>query len=314
MTRPVVLLCLALATFVSGAADATAEQDSKGSLPFVGVEQDGRLVAEKQGEVRLRRAPFTLIVRMSPMTVVTAHLSTTAEGYDLARARQSMDPIFPLGGAFAEGDKNDARTVYLSDPAQPSYHAWYYDGPNDHRFDSVEVQGATLTGRRTIAILTMPDRVEYKVESFPAPGLYLAMRLTGTPSGVEYRRQGIKLTFVGAPAAPAARPAPPSTPSGQAAETAPRRVGPGVPAPRQVKNVPPVYPPIALSARIQGAVVMDIVVGIDGSVVDAKIVRSIPLLDPAALEAARQWKFEPPIVDGVPTPIVMMMTTTFSLK
>ena len=82
------------------------------------------------------------------MTVVTAHLSTTAEGYDLARARQSMDPIFPLGGAFAEGDKNDARTVYLSDPAQPSYHAWYYDGPNDHRFDSVEVQGATLTGRR----------------------------------------------------------------------------------------------------------------------------------------------------------------------
>ena len=81
-----------------------------------------------------------------------------------------------------------------------------------------------------------------------------------------------------------------------------------------MKNVPPVYPPIALSARIQGAVVMDIVVGIDGSVVDAQIVRSIPLLDPAALEAARQWKFEPPIVDGVPTPIVMMMTTTFSLK
>ena len=142
------------------------------------------------------------------MTVVTAHLSTTAEGYDLARARQSMDPIFPLGGAFAEGDKNDARTVYLSDPAQPSYHAWYYDGPNDHRFDSVEVQGATLTGRR-------PDRDPHharsgRVQEVRSSGARALPRdAHGTPSGVEYRRQGIKLTFVGAPAAPAARPAPP---------------------------------------------------------------------------------------------------------
>ena len=310
MTKPVVFLCLVLATFVSGSADSAAEQGSKESLPFVSVEQDGRLLTEKQGEVRLRRAPFTLIVRMSPMSNVLAHFSTTAEGYDLARSKASMDPIFPLGGAFAEGDRNDLRTVYLSEAAQPSYHAWYYDSPNDHRFDSVEVQGAALTGRRTIAILTMPDRAEYKAESFPPPELYLAMRLTGT-AGVEYRRQGLKLTFVGAPPAPVSRP---STTSSQTPGTVPRRVGPGVTAPRQVTNVQPVYPPIAQSARIQGTVIMEIVVGIDGSVADAKIVRSIPLLDPAALEAVRQWKFEPSIVDGVPTPIVMMVTTTFSLK
>ena len=118
-TTKILLICVALA-IVHFLSEDIAGQAGKESQPFVAVEQDGRLLPEKQGEVRLRRAPFTLIVRMSPTTVATAYLSTTPEGYDLARSKGSLDPIFPRGGGFAAGDRNDARTVYLSDAVQPS--------------------------------------------------------------------------------------------------------------------------------------------------------------------------------------------------
>ena len=106
----------------------------------------------------------------------------------------------------------------------------------------------------------------------------------------------------------------PATPAESGSAPAPRRLGPGVPTPKKIVDVDPVYPPIALSARVAGLVFIEIIVGTDGSVTDPKVVRSIPLLDPAALEAVRQWKFEPTLVDGVPTPIIMTVMVSFTLK
>jgi protein TonB len=58
-------------------------------------------------------------------------------------------------------------------------------------------------------------------------------------------------------------------------------------------------PAIARAARIQGSVILEVTIGVDGKVVDAKILRSIPLLDQAALDALRQWEYEPPLVKRV---------------
>jgi len=81
-----------------------------------------------------------------------------------------------------------------------------------------------------------------------------------------------------------------------------------------VKNVPPVYPPIAQSARVAGMVIIEATIGADGKVKDAKVLRSIPLLDQAALDAVRQWVFTPTLLNGVPVPVIMTVTVNFTLQ
>ncbi|MBL8143273.1 MAG: energy transducer TonB, partial [Acidobacteria bacterium] len=65
-------------------------------------------------------------------------------------------------------------------------------------------------------------------------------------------------------------------------------------------------------ARITGVVILELTIGADGSVVNARVLRSIPLLDQAALDAARQWKYAPTLLNGVPTPVIMTATVTFA--
>ena len=76
----------------------------------------------------------------------------------------------------------------------------------------------------------------------------------------------------------------------------------------------PVYPPIAQSAKIQGVVILEAVIDGNGQVVDARVLRSIPLLDQAAYDAVKQWEFEPTLLNGVPTPVVMTVTVNFVLQ
>ena len=80
------------------------------------------------------------------------------------------------------------------------------------------------------------------------------------------------------------------------------------------KNVPPVYPPIAQSARVQGVVIIEATIGADGKVKDAKVLRSIPLLDQAALDAVKQWVFTPTLLNNVPVPVIMTVTVNFTLQ
>jgi len=91
------------------------------------------------------------------------------------------------------------------------------------------------------------------------------------------------------------------------------RVGAGA-VPKKIKNVAPVYPPDALAARVAGVVIADIIVGEDGKVRDTRVLRSIPLLDAAALDAVRQWEFTPASVNGAPVPVVMTVTVNFVPK
>ena len=90
-------------------------------------------------------------------------------------------------------------------------------------------------------------------------------------------------------------------------------MGGNIKAPTLLKRVPPTYPPIALSARVSGIVILESTIGVDGRVIDAKILRSVPLLDQAALDAVRQWEYTPTLLNGTPVPVVMTATVSFSL-
>src|SRR5256885_104897 len=107
---------------------------------------------------------------------------------------------------------------------------------------------------------------------------------------------------------PEAPPPPPPPPA------APVRVGGQIKPPTKTKNVAPVYPAIAQSARVAGVVIIEATIGPNGKVQEAKILRSIPLLDAAALDAVRQWEFTPTTLNGVPVPVIMTVTVNFTLQ
>ena len=96
--------------------------------------------------------------------------------------------------------------------------------------------------------------------------------------------------------------------------TAPVRVGGNIKTPTKTKDIKPIYPPIAQSARVQGVVIVEATIGPDGRVKDAKVLRSIPLLDQAALDAVKQWQFTPTLLNGVPVPVIMTVTVNFTLQ
>jgi protein TonB len=78
--------------------------------------------------------------------------------------------------------------------------------------------------------------------------------------------------------------------------------------------VKPVYPAIAQSARVQGVVILEATIGTDGRVTDVKVLRSIPLLDQAAIDAVKQWQYTPTTLNGQPVPVIMTVTVNFALQ
>lgn len=129
-----------------------------------------------------------------------------------------------------------------------------------------------------------------------------------------------------APQAPATSPA-----RGAAATTGAARGGaasgapvrgdqgtPGIAPPIKIHDVRPEYPPEALAARVQGLVLIEATVGVDGRVKDAKVT-SAPrqfreAFSQAALDAVRQWRYQPASMNDEPIPVVMTVTANFALR
>ena len=89
------------------------------------------------------------------------------------------------------------------------------------------------------------------------------------------------------------------------------RVGGAIRNPTKTKNVLPVYPAVAKTARVGGTVIVEATIGPDGKVADARVVKSVPLLDQAALDAVRQWEYAPTRVRGVAVPVIVTVAINF---
>ena len=182
--------------------------------------------------------------------------------------------------------------------------------------DGQLLQVEAWTGRQTLALdITVLDGAVTDVSMLPQngtvdPNVYAAvMREARTwvfstvPQGAgcpAILTQTVDVIGM-APAAP-----PPPTES--------VRVGGTIKPPVKTRDVRPVYPSIAQSARVQGVVIIEATIGPDGTVQDARILRSIPLLDDAALDAVRQWEFSPTLLNGAPVPVIMTVTVQFTLS
>jgi protein TonB len=94
----------------------------------------------------------------------------------------------------------------------------------------------------------------------------------------------------------------------------PVHVGGDIRAPRKIVDVAAVYPPVAVKAQLEGVVILEATIGANGHVQDTKVLRGVPLLEDAAVEAVRQWVYTPTLLNGVPTPVIMTVTVTFRLQ
>ena len=118
----------------------------------------------------------------------------------------------------------------------------------------------------------------------------------GVPGGVV---GGIPGGVVGGPAPPA--------------DNSPIRIGDGLAPPKKLVHVNPVYPGIASAARVEGLVVLEATIDRTGTVQDLRVLKSIPLLDQAAVDAVRMWKYAPTLIAGTPVPVLMTVTVHFAL-
>lgn len=131
-----------------------------------------------------------------------------------------------------------------------------------------------------------------------------AMELNKARASVAVRSAGV------------APPPPPPPPLGGEAPApgAPVRVGGNIKPPAKVRDVRPEYPPIAQMSRLQGVVILETLIDPSGRVTEAKVLRSIPLLDQAAVDAVLQWEFMPTLLNGVAVPVIMTVTVNFTLE
>jgi len=147
--------------------------------------------------------------------------------------------------------------------------------------------------------LQSPDGITPEVAPPPAP---VAL---GAPGGV-----GTGLPYVGAVKTASLAPPPPPVPDPEL----PRRVGGIIRAPERTVFRAPTYPPVAQAARIEGTVVLEATLDERGVVQNVTVLRSVPLLDQAAIDAVQQWRYSPTRLNGIAIPIIMTITVTFSIR
>ncbi len=97
-------------------------------------------------------------------------------------------------------------------------------------------------------------------------------------------------------------------------QTGPLRVGGNVIAARIVNRVQPVYPPLARQTRISGTVRLHAIIGKDGTVQQLEVMSGHPLLQQNALDAVRQWRYQPTLLNGEPVDVDTTIDVIFSLN
>jgi periplasmic protein TonB len=138
-----------------------------------------------------------------------------------------------------------------------------------------------------------------------------AADVVGLPYGLNFG-EGASNLFSGSlslPAPPAVIPAPPPI------RAVPPRVQVGgvVKPPAPLSTPKPIYPLLAIQTRVSGVVRLEAVIGVDGRVHSLRLVQGHPLLVPAAMDAVREWRYTPTLLNGSPVEVVMVVDVNFQL-
>lgn len=161
-----------------------------------------------------------------------------------------------------------------------------------------------------VAPITIPKRINTNIQELQtAPEMTIpGLQSTGS-GGTDNIIQGVIGSVPGPPPTPA-----PAQPPKSKAASAPLRVATGVAEANLVHRVMPVYPPLAKSARVQGAVEFTAVINKEGQIENLRLMRGHPLLVEAAREAVLQWRYRPTLLNGQPVEVVTDIIVNFTLS
>jgi protein TonB len=158
-----------------------------------------------------------------------------------------------------------------------------------------------------VAPAVIPSRIEL-VDDAPSVGMPDDGPVTyGSPDGV-YGLAGTEVI-------PPPKPAPPALVAARNTTTAPPRVRVGgvVQSAKLLRQAKPVYPPFARSARISGVVHLEAVIGRNGTIESLRVIDGHELFVQAALEAVRQWVYQPTLLNGDPVEVLTQIEVNFKL-
>ena len=92
------------------------------------------------------------------------------------------------------------------------------------------------------------------------------------------------------------------------------RVGGNVQQARLIRQPKPLYPPLAKQARISGTVKLNAIIAKDGTIMNLSVISGHPLLVPSAMEAVKQWAYQPTLLNGEPVEVVTQIDVNFTLS
>ena len=151
----------------------------------------------------------------------------------------------------------------------------------------------------------IPEKVKIiKEEEAPPPSAAIGGVVGGVPGGVPGGQMGGVIGGIIS-----------STPVAVPKVATPQRVrvSQGVTEGLLLHQVKPTYPPLARQARIQGQVVLEAVIAKDGTIQGLHLISGHPMLAPAAIEAVKQWRYKPYILNGEPVEVQTTITVNFTL-
>jgi protein TonB len=149
-----------------------------------------------------------------------------------------------------------------------------------------------------IAPTTAPDAIKPEVAPPGPPDLGLPPS-PGVPDGIGIMTTDKPIIIT-----------PPEPPR----QVAPVRVADLPVTPRKTVDVRPVYPEIARIARVEGTVIMEAVLDTNGRVTQLRVLKTVPMLEQAAVDAVRQWRYTPSLYGGHPVSVLMTITVRFALQ
>jgi protein TonB len=169
----------------------------------------------------------------------------------------------------------------------------------------VKVQTDIVNGQ-----LRTPTKIPQKVqmikeEEAPPPAMAAAGVVGGVPGGVPGGQMGGVIGGI-ISSAPVAVP--------KVAAPQRVRVSQGVTQGLLIHKVQPAYPPLARQARIQGSVLLQALISKQGTIENLRVISGHPMLSPAAIDAVKQWRYKPYILNGEPVEVETQITVNFTLS
>jgi protein TonB len=173
-----------------------------------------------------------------------------------------------------------------------------------------------IRGAAADEILKVPPSIPRniaQVHDEPLPPTQFPSTDIGVPGGIYNGQSEVELDPVLRKILRNVEPQPPPPQKFNPAPPLRIRVGGTVSAARLIYQPKPEYPELARMTRTEGAVEFEAVIGKEGTIEELKVVRGHPLLVKAALEAVRQWRYQPTLLNGDPIEVVTEITVTFKL-